>query len=66
SSCSNDDYTKALPTASTALMYVDADKSSGVGSDDLLQRLLRTETAGLVAVVIANLGVMMETFDHIK
>ena len=46
SSCSNDDYTKALPTASTALMYVDADKSGGVGSDDLLQRLLHTDGVG--------------------
>ena len=39
---------------------------NGYESVSLGESRLRTETAGLVAVVIANLGVMKETFDHIN
>lgn len=44
--CSNNDYTRALPTASTALIYVDADKSGGAESGKLLEHLLRIESVG--------------------
>ncbi|MBR5635195.1 MAG: 16S rRNA (uracil(1498)-N(3))-methyltransferase [Prevotella sp.] len=40
-------------------------QENGYESVSLGESRLRTETAGLIAVVIANLG-MMETFDHIK
>ena len=41
-------------------------QENGYESVSLGESRLRTETAGLVAVVIAKLGVMMGTFDHIK
>ena len=45
-SCSKSDYTKALPTASTALMYVDVSKTGGVGNSDLLRLLLPSDSIG--------------------
>ncbi len=45
-SCSNDDYTKALPSGSTALMYVDMKQSGGVESRDFLKRMVPIDNLG--------------------
>ena len=45
-SCSNDNYTKALPSGSTALMYVDVKQSGGVGNRDFLKNLVPMDSIG--------------------
>ena len=45
-SCSNDDYTKALPSGSTALMYVDMKQSGGVESRDFLKKMVPIDDLG--------------------
>jgi len=45
-SCSNDDYTKALPSGSTALMYVDMKQSGGVESRDFLKKMVPIDNLG--------------------
>ena len=44
--CSNDDYTKALPSGSTALMYVDMKQSGGVESRDFLKKMVPIDDLG--------------------
>ena len=45
-SCSNDDYTKALPSGSTALMYVDMKQLGGVESRDFLKKMVPIDDLG--------------------
>lgn len=45
-SCSNDDYMKALPSGSTALMYVDMKQSGGVESRDFLKKMVPIDNLG--------------------
>ena len=69
SSCSNNDYVKNIPNNCTALLSVDAKRVEGVDGSGLLKKILpvedasislgksrlRTETAGLSAVMLARL-----------